>query len=33
MSAQDIYFYGVIVAFGVFMVTLLGVSVWVNLKR
>lgn len=33
MSIQDIYLYGVIAAFAVFIVTLFGVSTWVNLKK
>lgn len=33
MSIQDIYLYGVIAAFGLFMVALMGVSIWVNLKK
>lgn len=33
MSAQDLYFYGVVIAFGVFMITLFGVSFWVNLEK
>lgn len=33
MSGPELYLYGVIAVFGVFMVVLFTVSTWVNLKK